>query len=157
LQHFVIRAGEASGLPLNETTMPQRLKKLGYKTHMIGKWHLGYQTKEYTPTHRGFDTFYGYWNGMIDYFDHTYLEDNSSYGQPYWGLDLHDGMTPVNDAQGKYATQVFTEKAEDIIMNHDTSEKYLWTKKERTYDFSVRSSLSLMGAWVMLHFWNAYG
>ncbi|GBN85874.1 Arylsulfatase B [Araneus ventricosus] len=37
LQHLVIGAGEASGLPLNETTMPQHFKKFGYETHMIGK------------------------------------------------------------------------------------------------------------------------
>ncbi|KAF8791977.1 Arylsulfatase B like protein [Argiope bruennichi] len=121
LQHFVIRGGEASGLPLNETTMAQRLKKLGYATHMIGKWHLGYQTKEYTPTYRGFDTFFGYWNGLIDYYDHTYQEFNASFGQPYFGLDLHDGMDTVKSEQGKYATHFFTEKAEEVIKKHDTS------------------------------------
>ncbi|XP_055939883.1 arylsulfatase B-like [Argiope bruennichi] len=122
LQHFVILGGEASGLPLNETTMPQRFKEFGYETHMIGKWHLGYQTKEYTPTYRGFDTFYGYWNGLIDYFDHTYLEDScATFAQPIFGMDFHDGLDPVLDSQGKYATHVFTERAEEIIMNHDTS------------------------------------
>ncbi|CAL1279729.1 unnamed protein product [Larinioides sclopetarius] len=122
LQHNVILGGEPIGLPLNETTMPQHFKKFGYETHMIGKWHLGYQTKEYTPTYRGFDSFFGYWNGMIDYYDHTYLEKFCpSFTQPFYGLDLHDGLTPVRDAQGKYATHLFTEKAEEVIKKHDTS------------------------------------
>ncbi|GBM48405.1 Arylsulfatase J [Araneus ventricosus] len=76
LQHHVIKTGEATGLPLNEVTLPQHLKKLGYETHMIGKWHLGYQTKEYTPTYRGFDSYLGYYSGFIGYYDHTILDDS---------------------------------------------------------------------------------
>ncbi|GBN68398.1 Arylsulfatase J [Araneus ventricosus] len=122
LQHFVILGGQASGLPLNETTMPQHFKKFDYETHMIGKWHLGYQTKKYTPTYRGFDSFFGYWNGLIDYYDHTYLESYCpSFSQPFFGLDIHDNLAHVGDVQGKYATHLFTEKAEEIIMKHDTS------------------------------------
>ncbi|CAL1279724.1 unnamed protein product [Larinioides sclopetarius] len=122
LQHSVILAGEKSGLPLNEITMPQYFKRFGYRTHMIGKWHLGYQTKEYTPTYRGFDTFFGYWNGYIDYYDHNYLEVLcSSLPQKFWGQDLYEDLTPVKNVKGKYATQLFTEKAEEIILKHDTS------------------------------------
>ena len=47
-----------SGLSLKETTIADRLKKLGYATAAIGKWHLGDPT-EYHPTKRGFDEFYG--------------------------------------------------------------------------------------------------
>ncbi|GBN45266.1 Arylsulfatase B [Araneus ventricosus] len=151
LQHLVILGGQASGLPLNETTMPQRFKKFGYETHMIGKWHLGYQTKEYTPTYRGFDSFFGYWNGLIDYYDHTYLEQScSSLSQPFFGLDFHDNLEHVLDAQGKYATHVFTEKAEEVIMKHDTSKKFqehdieVWTincqqRKEPPISRKIRS------------------
>ena len=48
----------ASGLSLRETTLPARLKELGYATACIGKWHLG-EGMEYRPTARGFDFFYG--------------------------------------------------------------------------------------------------
>ncbi len=47
-----------SGLSLKETTIADRLKKLGYATAAVGKWHLGDST-EYHPTKRGFDEFYG--------------------------------------------------------------------------------------------------
>ncbi|KAM7296264.1 arylsulfatase B [Ixodes scapularis] len=71
LQHLVPNPGEPWGLPTNLTIMPEYLKNLGYATHMIGKWHLGYYKESYTPTRRGFDSFYGYLNGGEDYYDHT--------------------------------------------------------------------------------------
>ena len=45
------------GLPLNETTVATKLKTVGYKTGMCGKWHLG--TREFHPTHHGFDEYFG--------------------------------------------------------------------------------------------------
>jgi arylsulfatase B/arylsulfatase I/J len=54
-----IHVDVAYGLPLNETTLPTLLKAAGYRTHAIGKWHLGYSNWEFTPTFRGFDSFYG--------------------------------------------------------------------------------------------------
>lgn len=55
-----------NGLQLSEILLPQILKPLGYRTMAIGKWHLGHQ-KEYLPTSRGFDQFFGlpYSNDMI--------------------------------------------------------------------------------------------
>ena len=47
-----------SGLSLNETTIADRLKSLGYSTAAVGKWHLG-GGDAYRPTKRGFDEFYG--------------------------------------------------------------------------------------------------
>ena len=48
------------------------------------QWHLGMFAKQYTPTYRGFDTFYGYYCGKSDYWDH------SNVMKDFWGLDLHD-------------------------------------------------------------------
>lgn len=36
--------------------MPEVFKSNGYKTHLIGKWHLGFHKKDFTPMNRGFDT-----------------------------------------------------------------------------------------------------
>ena len=47
------------GHPLGDISIAERLRDNGYATHMSGKWHIGYFQKEYTPTYRGFDTFYG--------------------------------------------------------------------------------------------------
>jgi len=65
------------GLPLSESILPNHLKSLGYKNHIIGKWHLGHFKRVYTPLLRGFDSHYGYWTGHQDYFDHTAVESVS--------------------------------------------------------------------------------
>lgn len=50
----------------------QYFRELGYKTHLVGKWHLGYETPAHLPTRRGFDTFFGYLNGYLGYWDGTH-------------------------------------------------------------------------------------
>lgn len=60
--------GDEMGLPLDQITMGSYMKKLGYKTAIIGKWHLGNADK-YHPTKRGFDFFYGFRGGARSYFE----------------------------------------------------------------------------------------
>ncbi len=57
------------GLAPEETTFAEVLKTAGYRTCMVGKWHLGYNT-EFNPVHQGFDEFRGYVSGNIDYISH---------------------------------------------------------------------------------------
>ncbi|KAM7296263.1 arylsulfatase B-like [Ixodes scapularis] len=113
LQHSVQNPGQPWGLPINLTIMPEYLKSLGYATHMIGKWNLGYYKESYTPTRRGFDSFYGYLNGGEDYYDHKIFFANAT------GLDFWDGMTPVRNEGHHYSTDLFTEKALSLIKDHD--------------------------------------
>ena len=54
----VLSADAVGGLPDNETTFAQILKKVGYMTKAIGKWHLG-QRYKYLPYFRGFDEYFG--------------------------------------------------------------------------------------------------
>ena len=53
LQYHVIMVEDVYGLPLKEKLLPQYLKELGYKTHLVGKWHLGHYKMEYLPLSRG--------------------------------------------------------------------------------------------------------
>lgn len=43
--------------------LPQVFHSAGYKTHMVGKWHLGHHQAKFTPTGRGFETFVGFYSG----------------------------------------------------------------------------------------------
>lgn len=56
-----------NGMPISETTITTRLKKLGYVNGLIGKWHLGHAQK-FHPLNRGFDEMWGYTGGGHDYF-----------------------------------------------------------------------------------------
>ena len=74
LQEYTIHGDTPYGLSLNVTTLPQHLNSLGYKSHMVGKWHLGHFNKEHTPTYRGFASHSGYWTGKEDYYSHINQE-----------------------------------------------------------------------------------
>lgn len=78
--HEFNSVAQRSGLALTETTMPQRLKSLGYSTCAVGKWHLGGR-EEYRPMNRGFDEFYGTL-GNTPYFHPTQFVDSRSSPQP---------------------------------------------------------------------------
>ena len=58
LAHQVIFVHDEHGLPVAETTIAEMLKPLGYRTVVIGKWHLGH-TPRHWPTSHGFDYFFG--------------------------------------------------------------------------------------------------
>lgn len=60
-------AGGESGLPVSQTTIADRLKKAGYATGLIGKWHLG-SKPQFHPQKRGFDEFFGFLGGQHTYF-----------------------------------------------------------------------------------------
>lgn len=119
LQHIPIQPGEPYGLDLKYTLLPQHLKRLGYETHLIGKWHLGSYRYEYTPTRRGFDSFYGFYYGHEDYY--THMLHHSQDGREISGLDLWNGTDPAEDAMGVYGTDLFAEKAVRLIENLDKS------------------------------------
>lgn len=59
--------GHKNGVDLAETFGVKRLQKMGYKTGMIGKWHLGYPADMH-PNKRGYDWFYGLLQGSRGYF-----------------------------------------------------------------------------------------
>jgi arylsulfatase A-like enzyme len=70
LQTAVIPSAHKYGLPTDEWLIPQALKEAGYKTAIIGKWHLGHADHKYWPLQRGFDYQYGPLIGELDYFTH---------------------------------------------------------------------------------------
>lgn len=96
-----------TGLPLDQKLLPQYLKDTGYQTSLVGKWHLGFRQREYLPTSRGFDSFYGHLTGGIGYWDHVH-------GGGYdWAR---------NDAvlrEDGYATHLMANEAVRVIENRD--------------------------------------
>ena len=57
------------GVPRDRPTIASVLKALGYRTKLIGKWHLG-EPPEHGPLQHGYDAFLGIVEGAADYFRH---------------------------------------------------------------------------------------
>lgn len=70
LQTAVIPGTAGYGLDTTEWLMPQCLRAAGYRTAIIGKWHLGHADTTYWPRQRGFDYAYGATIGELDYYTH---------------------------------------------------------------------------------------
>ncbi|XP_068235613.1 arylsulfatase B-like [Palaemon carinicauda] len=86
------QAGESlplspTGLNASITLLPERLKTLGYSTHLIGKWHLGYCSWDYTPTRRGFDSFYGFYLGSQTYYTQYKKMGRRRGSLDWWGTN----------------------------------------------------------------------
>jgi arylsulfatase A-like enzyme len=61
-----------NGFAEEETTIGELMQAGGYRTGLVGKWHLGHGSPADFPTRHGFDSFYGASGGCIDYFQHRY-------------------------------------------------------------------------------------
>ncbi len=91
------------GLTQDQVSLPALLKKSGYTTQLIGKWHLGF-LPQYGPLANGFDGFYGYLGGAIDYVSHT---------DPFGNVGLYDNYK-IADEEG-YMTDILASRAVDLI------------------------------------------
>jgi arylsulfatase A-like enzyme len=109
LQTMVIPSVSGYGLDTTEWLMPQCLKEAGYKTAIIGKWHLGHGDKKYWPRQRGFDYQYGAMIGELDYFTHD----------EHGVLDWFRDNEPVKE-EG-YTTTLIGKDAAKLIEGHDTA------------------------------------
>jgi arylsulfatase A len=88
-------------LALREITLADVLKRAGYATGLVGKWHLGAFDPRYHPQRRGFDETVCFRGGMHDYYR--------------WRLDYADA---VKRGDGRYLTDVWTEEAVAFIDRH---------------------------------------
>ena len=107
LQTAVIPSAGKYGLATDEWLLPQALKEAGYRTAIVGKWHLGHADRKYWPRQRGFDYQYGPLLGEIDYFTHA------AHGTRDWFRNNQ----PVKE-QG-YVTQLLGADAVKLIDGHD--------------------------------------
>lgn len=91
------------GLSAETPSLALLLKRSGYETYLVGKWHLGYQP-HFAPTKNGFDYFYGFKTGATDYISHTAFK-----GEP----DLYENDALVE--KSGYITDILGEKAMEVI------------------------------------------
>ncbi len=85
-------------LGIEEVTIADRLRGAGYRTGLIGKWHLGALDERYHPNARGFDEFVGFRGGWSDYYQ--------------WRLDRNGA---IEEGDGSYLTDVLAAEASMFI------------------------------------------
>eukprot|EP00794_Sanderia_malayensis_P019907 gene19907-21852_t len=136
LNENVFAADEEAGLPLTETLLPEKLKQLGYDTALFGKWHLGLASAAYLPTRRGFDKFYGFYTGAIDYYRHNQTAHRcKSAGEHASYLDLRDQEKLVREDQGIYSSKLFNEQAFKLIDGrNDTKPLFLLMSYQNVHE-----------------------
>ena len=115
----------ATGLPSHVPTLATALKEMDYQTYMVGKWHLGLAEAS-RPHRQGFDHWYGFMAGCIDYYSHIF----------YWGMNRGGpGQNPTHDLwedneevwnDGAYFTEAITEKAVEYMRQAAESEEPLF-------------------------------
>lgn len=97
------RGSTTLGLPPEHPTLPSLLRDAGYRTALMGKWHLGYPPA-FGPLRSGYDEFFGPMSGGVDYFTHC-----SSTGQH----DLYLG--DAEQQEGGYLTDLITDHGLDFV------------------------------------------
>ena len=111
VSHILGGGRSAPGLCTRHVTLAKALKSLGYTTGIFGKWHLGV-APEFRPNAHGFDEFFGFLAGCVDYYSHLFY------------YELAHGVNPVHDLwhnnkevwhNGEYLTELLTKKAVEFI------------------------------------------
>jgi arylsulfatase A-like enzyme len=130
------------GLPPQHPSMPSLLQQAGWRTALIGKWHLGYPP-HFGPLRSGYDTFYGPMSGGVDYFSHR-----GTNGVP----DLFEGEREVEHSG--YLTDLLSQRAASwidsvaggdapfLLSLHYTAPHWPWeTREDAAVSAQMRGSL----------------
>src|SRR6185437_5766638 len=110
-----------AGLPPDVPTLPSLLKKAGYGTTLVGKWHLGLLPR-YGPLKSGYDHFYGIRRGAADYYTHS---------NDLWDQDVRvDQIGYLTDLLGSHAVNVVNGYAKSgqpfFLSLHFTAPHWPW-------------------------------
>lgn len=140
------------GLPISETTIAESLRRAGYATGLVGKWHLG-GTAPFHPQRRGFDEFFGFlheghyyvpppWSGVTTWLRRTALPDQAKGrwtapdGRIVWSTHMghrepdYDADNPIlrisqSVDEREHLTDAFTRQACDFIDRHRSQPFFL--------------------------------
>ena len=107
-----LRASDDLGLPDTENTIARRLREVGYRTALCGKWHLGYELK-FQPDRHGFDHSFYCVGGGMDYFH--FLDTAGGYNL------FQDGKPVRRDG---YFTDLMTDDAIDFVSQQEGDDPF---------------------------------
>lgn len=114
------------GLPSSEETLAGFLKRAGYRTSILGKWHLGAHPSQH-PNQRGFDEFYGFLEGGHRYFPSEWdLNDISEARTQYDGYRTKMLRNDQVVEETEYLTDALSREAVDFIKRNRTQPFFLY-------------------------------
>jgi arylsulfatase A-like enzyme len=119
--HHAGVTNNGQSLPADRKTIAAMLKAQGYQTGLVGKWHLGY-TDDTVPNAHGFDYFYGFLSGCVDYYSHRY----------YWGeprtVNYHDLWRNRKEIfeDGDYFTDSIAREGAEFIRRSGSQPYFLY-------------------------------
>ncbi|KAK4315305.1 hypothetical protein Pmani_013476 [Petrolisthes manimaculis] len=92
----------------------------------MNRWHLGFCDWSYTPNHRGFHTFYGFYQGNQDHYTHIAGD----------GYDFHDGDAVAWEANGNYSSIIYADRAVEIIQEQQNKQSpfFLYIAFQNVHD-----------------------
>jgi arylsulfatase A-like enzyme len=124
------RGSATLGLPPEHPTLPSLLKDAGYRTALIGKWHLGYPP-HFSPIKSGYEEFVGPMSGGVDYFTHCsnngthdlYVGDEEQQVEGYL-TDL------ISNRAVEWIDRVATQDAPFFLSLHYTAPHWPWETRD---------------------------
>tara|TARA_R110002049_G_scaffold28018_4_gene96624 strand:+ start:34044 stop:35462 length:1419 start_codon:yes stop_codon:yes gene_type:complete len=130
----VLFPNSVNGLPTSEITLAEQLKKAGYGTACIGKWHLGHK-QQYLPTNNGFDYYFGipYSNDMDNVADIKSREEYKGFWTDSQNIKIENFNVPL-----MRNTKIIERPADqNTITKRYTEETISFIKKNKNKPFFV--------------------
>jgi len=130
------------GLPPEHPTVPSLLREAGYRTALIGKWHLGYPPT-FGPLKSGYEEFFGPMSGGVDYFTHC---SNNGTHDLYFGEEEKHEEGYLTDLLSKRAVDYIDRMAQQdapfFLSLHYTAPHWPWeTRDDEARSADVASNL----------------
>jgi arylsulfatase A-like enzyme len=136
------RASTTLGLPPEHPTLPSLLRDNGYRTALIGKWHMGYPPA-FGPLRSGYEEFFGPMSGGVDYFTHC----SSTGSHDLWfGEEQRKEQGYLTDLISRravdYVNRIASQEAPFFLSLHYTAPHWPWeTRDDEALSQDVKANL----------------
>ncbi len=123
------RGSTTLGLPAAHPTLPSLLKAAGYRTALVGKWHLGYPPA-FGPLRSGYEEFFGPMSGGVDYFSHCDFRGTHDLWQGESEYREEGYLTDLISRRAVETVRRFAKSAPFFLSVHYTAPHWPWETRD---------------------------